>query len=123
MGLRIRRTAVAVVLILASAFPGLALADHNNHPDFIDWKLLESWTYSQDYKPYENSTLVEWLQYWLGVEPRDGIYGPQTNASHMSKGLALGIVVQPLEIPYITFPANVERWRGDVMLAIERYGL
>ena len=95
MGLRIRRTTVGVVLMLSSVFMGSALADHRDHPDYIDWELLESWTYSQDYKPYENSTLVEWLQYWLGVEPRDGIYGPQTNASHMSKGLALGIAYSP----------------------------
>jgi len=121
MDLRIRRTAVGVVL-LCSVFMGSALADDDNHPDFINWELLERWTFSQDYKPYENSTLVEWLQYWLGVEPRDGIYGPQTNASHMSKGLALGIAVQPIEMPSRTFPANVERWRGEVVLAIERYG-
>ena len=62
MGLRIRRTAVGVVL-LCSVFMGSALAGDDKHPDFIDWEMLERWTYSQDYKPYENSTLVEWLQY------------------------------------------------------------
>ena len=75
------RRILVIGLILSSLFGATAKADHNNHPNFIDWKLLELWTYEYEYEWLEDSKMVAWLQYWLGVE-QDGVYGRQTHIAH-----------------------------------------
>ena len=52
----------------------------------IDWEAVEEWTYSYEYQLYENSSAVQWLQYWLGIEP-DSIYGPNTNRVHRQRAM------------------------------------
>lgn len=105
--------------------PGAALSEEQPQSDsFINWTLVEQWAYSQTFDMYEDSLLVEFLQYWLGVEPRDGIYGPITNRQHRQKAMELNITVPIHEylVPDQNFGPAVEQWRNEVVAAIARYG-
>ena len=91
---------------------------------YIDWAAVERWTYSNQFEMYENSPLVEFLQYWLQIEPRDGIYGPQTNRAHRQEAMERGITVPIHEyvVPDQDFGEQVEQWRNEVISAIAKYG-
>jgi hypothetical protein len=117
------RRILAIGLILSFLFGGMAKADHSNHPNFIDWRLLELWTYEYEYEWLENSTMVGWLQYWLGVE-QDGVYGRQTHIAHRQKAMELNVKVNLFWDMVVEqdYGPEVEQWRGEVALAIERYG-
>jgi len=112
-----------VFMVGLLVLPGTAKADHNNYPPFVDWGMLENWTYAYDYEMFENSEVVELLQFWLDIEP-DGIYGPQTNRAHRQRAMERGITVSIYE--YIVqdrdFGPAVEQWRNEVVAAIARYG-
>ena len=115
MGRRITTTIVLWLLMTGTASAMLMPA--------IDWEAVEEWTYSYEYELYENSTVVKWLQYWLGVEP-DSIYGPDTNRAHRQRAMERGITVPIHEyvVPDQDFGPAVEQWRGEVVTAIARYG-
>ena len=115
MGRRITATIIFWLLMSGTASAMLM-------PD-IDWEAVEEWTYSYEYELYENSSAVQWLQYWLGVEP-DSIYGPNTNRAHRQRAMERGITVPIHEytVPDRDFGPDVERWRPEVITAIARYG-
>tara|TARA_Y100000004_G_C8916900_1_gene413525 strand:- start:244 stop:804 length:561 start_codon:yes stop_codon:yes gene_type:complete len=97
-------------------------ADAYLQPD-IDWGAVEEWTYSYEYEMYEESMIVNWLQFWLGVE-RDSIYGPRTNIAHRQQAMERGITI-PIHnyiVPDQNFGPAVEQWRDSVSQAISRYG-
>ena len=117
------RRILTIGLLLSCLFPQTANADHGNS-SYIDWWYIERWTYSYEYELYENSPMVEFLQYWLKIEPRDSIYGPETNRRHRQRAMELGITVPVHEyvVPDQDFGPSVERWRSEVVSAIARYG-
>ena len=117
------RRIIAVCIILGSLFGGKAVADHNNHPNFIDWRLLELWTYEYEYEWLEKSASVQWLQYWLGIE-QDGIYGRQTHIAHRQKAMELNVKVNLFWDMVIeqNYGPEVEQWRPTVELAIVAFG-
>ena len=42
------------------------------YPNFIDWAKIREFTlFDYQYDWMENSAMVAWLQYWLGIEPMD----------------------------------------------------
>ncbi len=98
-------------------------ADHKNYPPFVDWGMVENWTYAYGYEMFENSEVVELLQYWLGIE-QDGIYGPQTNRAHRQRAMERNIMVPIHEyvVPDRDYGEAVERYRSEVISAIARYG-
>tara|TARA_R110002012_G_scaffold82160_1_gene207917 strand:+ start:309 stop:920 length:612 start_codon:yes stop_codon:yes gene_type:complete len=118
------RRIVTIGVMLFCLLGGTAKAELDNYLNQIDWQSLEQWTYSYDYEMYEDSPMVEWLQYWLNIEPKDGIYGPQTNREHRQKAMELNITVRIHDyvVPYQNFGAAVEQWRNEVVGAIARYG-
>lgn len=91
---------------------------------YINWTEVERWTLSNSFEMYENSLLVKFLQYWIGVEPRDGIYGPQTNRAHRQEAMERNITVPIHEyvVPDRDYGEAVERYRSEVISAIARYG-
>ena len=113
------RRILVIGLILSSLFGATAKADHNNHPNFIDWKLLELWTYEYEYEWLEDSKMVAWLQYWLGVE-QDGVYGRQTHIAHRQKAMELNIQTTIFWDMVIEqdYGPEVEQWRSTVEQAI-----
>lgn len=123
---KIKQIIIGFAILVSAIFPGgSAFADHNNYPNYIDWWLLERWTYAYEYQPYENSPMVEWLQYWIFQKPdRDGIYGPETHIAHRQKAMELNIpvAVYSFSIQDQDFGASVEQWRQTVSEAIAAYG-
>tara|TARA_R100000781_G_C4079244_1_gene127140 strand:+ start:1597 stop:2196 length:600 start_codon:yes stop_codon:yes gene_type:complete len=116
----IKKVALLVLLLL---LPTKALAQENNYPNYINWTLLEIWTYQYDYVWLEESDQVKWLQYWLEVNV-DGVYGPTTNKAHRQKAMEIGIQV-PLHDYVIQdryFGDAVEQYRPIVVEALARYG-
>ena len=118
-----RRILAATVITVSALTFSPAQADHKNYPPFVDWGMLENWTYAYDYEMFENSEVVELLQFWLDIE-QDGIYGPQTNRAHRQRAMERGITVPIHEyiVPDQDFGPAVEQWRGEVVAAIARYG-
>jgi hypothetical protein len=124
----LKKLAITLILMLvamSSTSMKLAKADHNNHPDFIDWQMVERWTYTYEYQMYENSPMVEWLQYWLGLKPYDGIYGPITYNKHesalRSSGMNPDEFLPVWQSPRRTFRDSVEVWRPIVTEALSYY--
>ena len=110
---------------LVCVIPAQAQADHNNHPDFIDWVYLERYFLAEyEYTWLENSPVVSFLQYLLQLprEAQDGVYGPVTRRNHTRRAITLGIQINAQYGGSVVFPDNVERWRDMVSLAIARYG-
>ena len=114
---------LAIALIALTLLSTPAYADHNNHPQFIDWDMLEKWTYAYEYEWLEESAAVQWLQYWLDVET-DGIYGRQTHLAHRQKAMELNINVDIFWDMVIKqdYGPDVERWRTTVEEAIVANG-
>ena len=114
---------LAIALIALTLLSTPAYADHNNHPQFIDWDMLEKWTYAYEYEWLEESSAVQWLQYWLDVET-DGIYGRQTHLAHRQKAMELNINVDIFGDMVIEqdYGPDVERWRTTVEEAIVANG-
>lgn len=114
---------LAIALIALTLLSTPAYADHNNHPQFIDWDMLEKWTYAYEYEWLEESSAVQWLQYWLDVET-DGIYGRQTHLAHRQKAMELNINVDIFWDMVIEqdYGPDVERWRTTVEEAIVANG-
>jgi hypothetical protein len=112
-----------LIVFVSFLYPGAQANASVVNPD-INWEELQTWTYSYEYELYENSPMVEWLQYWLKVDPRDGIYGPITNREHRQKAMELNIFVQIHEyiVPDQNFGESVERWRSESISAIAKYG-
>ncbi len=117
-----RKLFLIVVVFSCFVFSGVVVADHK-HPDFVDWELLESWSYAQEYSWQEQSMLVELLQFWLGVEA-DGLYGRQTHLAHRQRAMELNIpvVLYSTVSENATFRPEVERWRSVVEDAIVSNG-
>lgn len=115
------RRIIAGILIMLSSFT-FSPAQAYLQPE-IDWNAVEEWSYAYEYEMFENSAVVEWLQYWLEIE-QDGIYGPQTNRAHRQRAMERGITVPILE--YVVADRDwgpaVEQWRNEVVSAIARYG-
>ena len=114
---------LAIALIALTLLSTPAYADHNNHPQFIDWDMLEKWTYAYEYEWLEESSAVQWLQYWLDVET-DGIYGRQPHLAHRQKAMELNINVDIFWDMVIEqdYGPDVERWRTTVEEAIVANG-
>ena len=110
---------LAIALIVLTLLSTPAQADHDNYPSFIDWGMLERWTYAYEYEWLEESAAVQWLQYWLDVE-RDGIYGSATHKAHRQAAMELSIpvVLYSTVSPNATFKPEVEQWRSIVEQAI-----
>ena len=115
------RRILAATVITVSALT-VSPAQAYLQPD-IDWEAIEQWAYGYEYEMFENSAVVQWLQYWLGME-QDGIYGPQTNRAHRQRAMERGITVPIHEyvVPDQDFGPAVEQWRSEVVTAIARYG-
>ena len=111
----------SLALLIFGAAP--VQADHNNYPPFIDWGMLEKWTYAYEYEWLEESSAVQWLQYWLDVE-QDGIYGRQTHLAHRQKAMELDINVNLFWDMVVEqdYGPDVERWRPTVEEAIVAMG-
>ena len=95
------------------------------YPNFIDWAKIREFTlFDYQYDWMENSAMVAWLQYLLGIEPMDGIYGPRTHIQHRQITMQEGryITTYDFVIQDRDFGPNVERWRSSVSAAIARYG-
>ncbi len=119
------RSKLFFLTILISTFSlASANATEQDHPSFINWSMIERWTYNYDYELYEKSNVVDWLQFWLGVKPRDSIYGPETNRLHRQRAMELGITVRlHLDVvPDRDFGPEVEQWRETVLEAIVANG-
>lgn len=118
-----RRLFLVVVVFCCFIFGGVAVADHDNYPSFIDWGMLERLTYSYEYEWHEESPAVEWLQYLLGVE-QDGVYGRQTHIAHRQKAMELDISVTLFWDVVVEqdYGPDVERWRPIVEEAIVAMG-
>ena len=110
---------LAIALIALTLLSTPAYADHNNHPQFIDWDMLEKWTYAYEYEWLEESSAV----HWLDVET-DGIYGRQTHLAHRQKAMELNINVDIFWDMVIEqdYGPDVERWRTTVEEAIVANG-
>lgn len=86
----------------------------------IDWAAIEEYTlYEYQYEWHEDSKMVGWLQYWLGVET-DNVYGLQTHRAHRQQAMQNGkrIPTYNIIVPDQTFTPNVEQWRETVTQAI-----
>jgi len=110
----------AIIILLLST---TAHADHRN-VSIIDWRSFDRWTLEYEYEWYEDSHNVEWLQYWLSIEPRDGIYGPATFIEHHKAAQERNISIELFydSFPSQTFIDDVERWRPIVVDAIDAMG-
>tara|TARA_R100001443_G_scaffold99505_1_gene106659 strand:+ start:515 stop:1126 length:612 start_codon:yes stop_codon:yes gene_type:complete len=118
------RTRKKIVALLVSilVFSSSSHAFAYLQPD-IDWGAVETFTYEYEYDMFENSLMVKFLQYWLGIE-QDSVYGPNTNRAHRQRAMERNITVPIHEyiVPDQNFGPAVEQWRNEVILAITRYG-
>ena len=117
------RVILIATIAIATVFTTTAKADHNNYPPYIDWSMVERYTYAYEYSWMEESPYVQWLQYWLGVD-QDGIYGRQTHLAHRQKAMELNISVNLFWDMVISqnYGPDVERWRATVEEAIVANG-
>lgn len=115
---------IAAIFTMSLVFGGTAHSVETVYPSYINWSLVERWTYEYEYESYENSEVVEWLQFWLKIEPKDSIYGPETNHAHRQRAMELNIPVAIYEydVPFQDFGPAVERWREEATTAIAQYG-
>lgn len=94
--------------------------EQDKAPNFINWAALETWSYTQQYDWEEQSRRVELLQFWLNVQPKDGIYGRRTHIAHRQAAMAQNIPVTTYDfiVQDRNFGASVEQWRLVVEAAI-----
>ena len=110
------------VLLLTSVIAFTTQPANAYQPD-INWEAVEEAIYSYEYEMFEESEIVRWLQFWLGIE-QDRIYGPKTNIAHRQRAMERGITV-PIHnyiVPDQNFGPAVEQWREAVSEAIAKYG-
>tara|TARA_R110000787_G_scaffold100231_4_gene205137 strand:+ start:1951 stop:2544 length:594 start_codon:yes stop_codon:yes gene_type:complete len=112
------RGRVAIGIIIASLCFG---STANAHLPDVDWNELEKLAVTADYEWNEQSAKVAWLQFLLKI-PMDSIYGPLTLDQHLQRANLLELDINAPEAVIAVFEDNVERWRDDVVEAIERYG-
>ena len=112
------KVGLGLLLAASTCSPSQASAD-TEHPNFIRWDLMESWSYEQEYDWLEQSRTVKLLQFWLDIE-EDGVYGRQTHLRHRQKAMERNISVRLYSTvsPDATFKAEVEQWRSTVEAAI-----
>ena len=117
-----KKLVATVVIVLTSMLPIQPVqADQQIYPSYgIDWDLLERWTYAYGYEWQEQSPAVEWLQFWMDIKPKDGIYGRSTHRLHRQAAMERNIPVALYSTVSTDarFNPEVEQWRLTVEGAI-----